>query len=340
MGGETAASERERRKGTWWSQRSHASAMTGSSEASSSFVMLSVRRRCCLSSGAQENDSRSVDANVCPPMRFVCGNGGSWGIGMGCMSCTTGGYCPSPCLYPPSSTPIISPPISSPSSRILRSLIIRRCFRCRSRAAARTRSRRAISSRVISPGAISDACGCGCCGWGGAGGCGACCCCCWWWWWWLPSAPYTMMPTTALLSRSRLRRCRSAAFSRLTLWLSVSPSRDRFREVDPVGVCRSLSIQFFYYLVRCLIPGVTSQRLQQVSSDNIVTVSDGRCWLSCHTRHTYPPSSAWEHCVTWHYIYFLSMLSRPGPTPIHSTGTPTCASMNSTYFLQFSGSSS
>ena len=48
------------------SQWSHAAAMIGSNEASSSSDMCSVRRRCCLSSGAQENDKSSVDANVCP----------------------------------------------------------------------------------------------------------------------------------------------------------------------------------------------------------------------------------------------------------------------------------
>lgn len=177
-----------------------------------------------------------MEAKVWPPMRFVCGKGGSCEMGMGCMSWSTCEYWLSPCLYPASSIPSISPPISTPSSRIFRSLIIRRCFRCRSRAAARTRSRRAISSSVISPCSTTDPCCC-CCPWG----CGACCCCpCW-----LPSALYARIPTAAFRSRSRLRRCLSAAFSRLILWLSVSPSRGRFRDVDPVDTCMSLSIQFF-----------------------------------------------------------------------------------------------
>ena len=34
------------------------------------------------------------------------------------------------------------------------------------------------------------------------------------------------------------------------------------------------------------------------------------------------------------------MLSRPGPTPIHSIGVPRNSSMNAMYFLQFSGKSS
>ena len=52
------------RSPTEWSQRSQASAIMGSSEVSSSFDMFNVRSRCCLSNGAQENDNKSVEANV------------------------------------------------------------------------------------------------------------------------------------------------------------------------------------------------------------------------------------------------------------------------------------
>ena len=43
------------------------SAMMGSSDARSSFVMDNIQRRCCLSGGAKENERRSALANICPP---------------------------------------------------------------------------------------------------------------------------------------------------------------------------------------------------------------------------------------------------------------------------------
>ena len=84
---------------TEWSHRSQASAIMGSSDASSSFDMFNVRSRCCLSNGAQEKDSKRVEANVWPPIGAPWGNGASsWGWGGG--SCwrsggITGWYWPS-----------------------------------------------------------------------------------------------------------------------------------------------------------------------------------------------------------------------------------------------------
>lgn len=51
--------------------------MIGSKEASSSFVIERVRKRCCLRRGVQEKDSKSVEAKVWPPGICPWGKGGS-----------------------------------------------------------------------------------------------------------------------------------------------------------------------------------------------------------------------------------------------------------------------
>ncbi len=62
----------------------------------------------------------------------------------------------------------------------------------------------------------------------------------------------------ALRSRSRFRRWRSAAFSRLSLWLAVSFSLERFLELEGgVAVCTEVSTTTAkrpeYFI---LVPGV------------------------------------------------------------------------------------
>jgi len=82
--------------------------------------------------------------------------------------------------------------------------------------------------------------------------------------------------------------------------------------------------------------------------DKVVTVSDGqegsRCHIALYTKHSHAVSTAAAstgnralYCNP--YRAFFIILSRPGPTPIHSIGTFRYSSMNVTYFLQFSGNS-
>lgn len=142
------------------------------------------------------------------------------------MSCMMGWYWPSALRrYCTSSIPGMSSlPMSRPSSRSFFCFISARCFRCLSLAADRTLSRRAASSGDSSSPAF-------CCvglnvgssgeGRGSSGGGGADCCTC---------DIDRRLFRPAWRSRSRFRRCLSAAFSRLFRWLSVSFSRERLRD--------------------------------------------------------------------------------------------------------------
>ena len=47
--------------------------------------------------------------------------------------------------------------------------------------------------------------------------------------------------------------------------------------------------------------------------------------------------SCQKECVAQSPLYRVIMASRAGPVPIHLTRTPVCPSINSMYFLQFSG---
>ena len=155
----------------------------------------------------------------------------------------------------------MSLPISSPRSRSLLCFTSCRCFRCRSRAAARTLSRRTFSSGLSSW--YSD-----CGGWGWVGtcccacccSCSCCCCCCCWratCCWFSSAAEKAIMPIPAFLrSLSLFRRWRSAAFSRFIFWLSVSLSLGLLRdELDGGSVSmfdwdlwiRGISLPGFYF---------------------------------------------------------------------------------------------
>ena len=47
-----------------------------------------------------------------------------------------------------------------------------------------------------------------------------------------------------------------------------------------------------------------------------------------------------QYSSDFYATVFFTMLSLPGPTPIHSTGTPRNVSMNSMYFWQLAGKAS